>query len=189
MVTVYHRQALPNIYNLPTLFVFSHLLLGRYPNGEEWSRVRGDKNHWTKNVGCVIWITPNISQELSLHWRHNERRGVSNQGVSGVCSTVCSSAHRRKHQSSASLAFVSGIHQWSVDSQHKGHVTPKMFPSITSSWPSKQPWTLWVNKSHESLEANVTTKHSTIKPYTYYDDVTKWKYFPPYWPFVTGIQR
>ena len=31
-------------------------------------------------------------------------------GVSIVCPTVCSAADRRKHQSSASLAFVRGIH-------------------------------------------------------------------------------
>ena len=43
-------------------------------------------------------------------------------------STVYSSANQRKHQSSASLAFVRGIHRWSVNSPHKGPVTRKMFP-------------------------------------------------------------
>ena len=33
-----------------------------------------------------------------------------------VCSTVCSGGDKRKHQSSASLAFVRGIHRWPVDS-------------------------------------------------------------------------
>ena len=45
-----------------------------------------------------------------------------------VYSTVCSGADQRKHQSSASLTFVWGIHRWSVNSQHKGPVTRKMFP-------------------------------------------------------------
>ena len=49
-------------------------------------------------------------------------------GVSSVCSTVCSGADQRKHQSSASLAIVRGIHRWPVDSFHKGSVTRKMFP-------------------------------------------------------------
>ena len=49
-------------------------------------------------------------------------------GVSIVYSTACSSADKRKHQSSASLAFVRGIHRWMVDSPHKGLVTRKMFP-------------------------------------------------------------
>ena len=45
-----------------------------------------------------------------------------------VYSTVYSGADQRKHQSSASLAFVRGIHRSSVDSPHKGPVTRKMFP-------------------------------------------------------------
>ena len=45
-----------------------------------------------------------------------------------VYSTVHSGADHRKHQSSASLAFVQGIHRWPVNSLHKGPVTRKMFP-------------------------------------------------------------
>ena len=45
-----------------------------------------------------------------------------------VYSTVYSCPDQRKHQSSASLAFVGGIHQWTVNSPHKGPVTRKMFP-------------------------------------------------------------
>ena len=37
-------------------------------------------------------------------------------------------ADQRNHQSSASLAFVRGIHRWPVDYPHKGPVTRKMFP-------------------------------------------------------------
>ena len=48
-------------------------------------------------------------------------------GVSLVWSTVCSGSDQRKHQSSASLAYVRGIHRWPVNSPHKGPVTPKMF--------------------------------------------------------------
>ena len=36
-------------------------------------------------------------------------------GVSIVFSVVCLSTDHRKHQSSASLAFMRGIHQWSVN--------------------------------------------------------------------------
>ena len=43
-------------------------------------------------------------------------------------STVYSGADQRKHQSSASLAFVGGIRRWPVNSPHKGPVTRKMFP-------------------------------------------------------------
>ena len=45
-----------------------------------------------------------------------------------VCSTVYSGADQRKHQSSASLAFVRGIHRWPVNSPHKWPVTRKMLP-------------------------------------------------------------
>ena len=45
-----------------------------------------------------------------------------------VYSTIYSSADQRKHQSSASLAFVQGIHQWPVNSPHDGPVMWKMFP-------------------------------------------------------------
>ena len=37
-------------------------------------------------------------------------------------------ANQRKHQSSPSLAFLPGIHQWPVNSPHKGPVTRKIFP-------------------------------------------------------------
>ena len=45
-----------------------------------------------------------------------------------VYSTVYSDAGQTKYQSSASLAFVRGIHRGPVDSPHKGPVTRKMFP-------------------------------------------------------------
>ena len=45
-----------------------------------------------------------------------------------VYSTVYSDADQRKHQSSASLAFVRGIHRGPVNSPHKWSATRKMFP-------------------------------------------------------------
>ena len=45
-----------------------------------------------------------------------------------VYSTVYSGADQRRHQSSASLAFVWGIHRGPVNSPHKWPVTRKMFP-------------------------------------------------------------
>ena len=45
-----------------------------------------------------------------------------------VYSTIYSGADQRKHQSSAPLAFVRGIHRWPVNSPHKGSVKRKMFP-------------------------------------------------------------
>ena len=58
-----------------------------------------------------------------------------------VCSTVCLGAHK-KHQSSASLAFVREIHRRPVNSPPpppppppaKGHLREKCFHFMTSSW-------------------------------------------------------
>ena len=51
-------------------------------------------------------------------------------GVSIVCSSVGSGATQRKHLSSASLAFVWGIHRWPVNSPHKRPVTRNLDVSI-----------------------------------------------------------
>ena len=54
-----------------------------------------------------------------------------------VYSIVYSGVNQRKHQSSASLAFVREIHRRPVNSPHKRPVTRKMFPFddvIMTSW-------------------------------------------------------
>ena len=48
-------------------------------------------------------------------------------GVSIVFSIVYSGVDQIKHQNSASLAFVGGIHRWPVNSPHKRSGTRKMF--------------------------------------------------------------
>ena len=58
---------------------------------------------------------------------------ITSVDISMVCSTVCSDADQRKHQSSASLVFVRGIHGWPANSPHKGPVTRKCFHLMTSS--------------------------------------------------------
>ena len=67
------------------------------------------------------------AHSYSWEWRHNERDSVSDNQPH-VCSTVYSGAYQRKHQSSASLAFVWGIHRWPVDAPHKRPVTRKLCP-------------------------------------------------------------
>ena len=63
----------------------------------------------------------------ALRWRHNGRDGVSNH-LMIVYSTVYSGVDRSKHQGSASLAFVWGIHWGPVNFPHKWPVTRKLFP-------------------------------------------------------------
>ena len=48
--------------------------------------------------------------------------------ITTVYSTVYSGADQRKHESSASLAFVREIHRGPVNSPHKWPVTRKVFP-------------------------------------------------------------
>ena len=64
-------------------------------------------------------------------------------GISDVCSTVCSGADQRKHQSFAPLTFVKGIHRWSVDSPHDSPVTRKMFPFDDVILYHSVSWLVW----------------------------------------------
>ena len=72
--------------------------------------------------GAVIWFMTHYSDVIMST--------VASQitGVSMICPTVSSGADQRKHQSSASLSFVVGIHRWPLNSPHKGPVTQKTFP-------------------------------------------------------------
>ena len=76
--------------------------------------------------------------KLKYQWRHYSDVIMSEMAsiitsVSRFYSTVCSGADQRKHQSSASLAFVMGIHQWPVNSPHKGPIKGKCVHLMTSS--------------------------------------------------------
>ena len=69
------------------------------------------------------------SQELAtVHFNDVIMNAMASQitSLTIVYSAVYSGANQRKHQSSASLAFVRGIHR--VNSPHKGPVTRSMFP-------------------------------------------------------------
>ena len=75
------------------------------------------------------------------HWHYNDviMSAMTSQitSITIVFSTVYSDADQRKHQSSASLAFVRGLQCWPVNSPHKGLVTRKIFPFhdvIMESW-------------------------------------------------------
>ena len=65
---------------------------------------------------------------FTLQWRHNEHGSVSiHQRLHCLlnCRFRCIS---KKHQSTASVAFVWGIHRWPVNSPHNRHLTRKMLP-------------------------------------------------------------
>ena len=68
------------------------------------------------------------STSHTLLWRHNGEVASQITSLTIVYSTVYTDADQRKHQSSASLAFVCGIHRGPVTSPHKWPVMRKMFP-------------------------------------------------------------
>ena len=65
---------------------------------------------------------------VTSHYNDVIMGAIASQITTIVYSTVYSDADQRKHQSSASLVFVWGIHRGPVNSPHRWPVTRKMFP-------------------------------------------------------------
>ena len=65
---------------------------------------------------------------VSLQWRHNGCDSVSNHQPHHCLLNRLLRGRSKKHQSSASLAFVRGIHRRSVNSPHKWPVAQKKLP-------------------------------------------------------------
>ena len=74
---------------------------------------------------AVCWIV-----STKIHYDDVIMDAIASQitSLTIVYSNVYSGADQSKHQSSASLAFVWGIHRGPVNSPHKWPVTRKMFP-------------------------------------------------------------
>ena len=107
---------------------------------------------YTAFVICDIIYDRPCYKDTPLHYNDVMIGAMASQitSLTTVYSTVHSGTDERKHQSSASLAFVQGIHQCPVNSPHKGPVTRKMFPFddvimvTANSWrqPNENyPWT------------------------------------------------
>ena len=81
-----------------------------------------DLNH---PLVCDIYVAKD-----SIHYNDVIMGAKASQitSLTSVYSTVYSDADQRKHQSSASLAFLRGIHRGPVNSPRKWPVTRKMFP-------------------------------------------------------------
>ena len=93
-----------------------------------------------------------------------------------VYSTVYSGADQSKHQSSASLAFVWGIHQEPVNSPHKWPVMRKILHLMTSSWrrcvreyqSSEYIFDSWMIQ-HETQWSMLNIITSPLTPFTHYE--------------------
>ena len=120
----------------PPLLIWIYLK----PNMDKWLRIlklihlskRGPRNKCYVNAG-IAWCdlhAYNSEKCIDEHYSDVIMGVVASQitSVTIIYSTGYSDTYQRKHQSSASLAFVRGIHRWPVNSSHKGPVTRKMFP-------------------------------------------------------------
>ena len=93
-----HSQWFPNIQMASLIEIFSH--------GRQW-----------------FVYAAQVMQRL--HYSDVIMGAMASQitSLTIACSTVYSGTDQRNHQSSASLAFVRGIHRWPVNSPHKWPVT------------------------------------------------------------------
>ena len=76
---------------------------------------------WSQTID-IIWNVPSHYSDIIMSVMTSQITSLT------VVYSVYSGTDQRKHQSSASLAFVWGIHRWPVNSPHKWPVMPKMFP-------------------------------------------------------------
>ena len=97
-----------------------------------FSEIRSHRTYFNREIKkCNIWSRKNATfttcprHTHTLQWRHNGLDGVSNHQPNDC---LLNRLDQRKHQSSASLAFVWGIRRWPVNSPHKRPVTRKIFP-------------------------------------------------------------
>ena len=121
------------------------------------------------NYGPLLGVTNKSMQQCG--WWHYSDVIMSSMlsqitGVSVVDSAACSDADQRKHQSSASLAFVRGIHRSPVNSPHKGPVTRKMFPFddvIVGFYGAVMYWgaKVWRYASSAIVNPLITWKHNS----------------------------
>ena len=85
-----------------------------------------------KRIRCIqqYIISYFLGRILTCHYDNVIMDWIASQITSlpVVCSIVYSGVNQRKHQSSASLAFVWEIHRGPVNFPHKWPVTRKMFP-------------------------------------------------------------
>ena len=114
--------------------------------------------HFVHSTYRCLYLIPFVEPPFTSNTRHYSDVKTSVlvaqiTGVSIVYSTVFAGADQRKHQSSASPAFVRGIHRWPVNSPHKGLVLREMFPldnvimsqgfSVENSITSSFRWFAW----------------------------------------------
>ena len=101
--------------------LFSHIHFQYHMCASEWLSIM---------LNNILLARPHYSDKMVYHYSDVIMDAIASQitSLTIVYSTVYSGADQRKHRSSASLAFVRGIHRWPVNSPRKWPVTLKMFP-------------------------------------------------------------
>ena len=117
-------------------------------------------HHWPfcGEVTGIWWFPFEPSQRVIDHYSDIIMSMMASQFHQHIdCLLNCSGADQRKHQSSSSLAFVSGIHRWPVASPHKVPVTWIMFPfeDIIMAGSISMPW-YHFGINHRSLWAGLS---------------------------------
>ena len=105
------------------------------------------KNHYILQYYCEVIMSVMVSQITSVFI---------------VCSIVCSCADQRKYQSSASLAFVWGIHRWPVNSPHKWPVTRKTLPfddAIVENFDITMITVVWHSQLYSKFKFKIYVEH------------------------------
>ena len=100
--------------------------------GDQWPRtVRSNYflGLWPESKLCTSFLF-HVKWTNNYHYNDVIIGAIAFQitSLTSVYSTVYSEADHRKHQNSASPAFVRGIHRGPENSPHKWPVTRKMFP-------------------------------------------------------------
>ena len=102
------------------------------PSGQ----IRSQRDYWEKcnfSTNCLIYKKMRqgtARRQTLIHYSGVTMGTMASQitSLTTVYSTAYSVEDQREHRSSASLAFVWGIHRWPVSSPHKWPVTRKIFP-------------------------------------------------------------
>ena len=89
---------------------------------------------WLSSIHSSVCVDHNYQYVYVLHNYDATMNAMATQitGISTVCLTLCSGAHQRNHQSSASVAFVRGTHRWSVVPLTKSQWRGNCFHLMTS---------------------------------------------------------
>ena len=107
---------------------------------------------------CITWV-------WHFHYGDVIMGAIASQitSLTIVYLTVYSDADRRKHQSSASLVFVRGIHRGPMNFPHKWPVTRKMFPFDDFNMCSRCCYLSWNLRMVPTRNYNIYYKHKTYR--------------------------